>query len=385
MAQIEKKNYFLWLNAPLQKYSHILEYKYSNILMTIHLSKDQLAIEYTSASKKTIDGLFSTTGISPFRDALKKAELCHILYYGKPFKQDKLQVCIRTADKTTTLEEKTLYTKETAFGEPFLYSMIEQKTLTPVSSALTEPSLIKQYLQYTQTTAKSNIACLYALLLSQTKAYETERFLYLWTAMNGFYDTVYTYCKEQDEFFTTGKGKNLGDRDQICLLSILFGYGINEIPSADEKQIYHEVVQVLKDYDLNQPIGELLENSDFCTAVEKRLFAKHYIDERVTSEKERKKQHSNSYYKDKGERYDLTAYGYLLLYGPYFFRCSKFHGNRPIQLFSLAEEDEVVVLRFLNNILQDFLSKHMEIIFQPEKFLPYYQANQSEVIRLFNL
>ena len=63
--------------------------------------------------------------------------------------------------------------------------------------------------------------------------------------------------------------------------------------------------------------------------------------------------------KQNGDPYDLTALGYVLTQLTYYYRCNLFHASKPMALISFADENRLVILRILNNLLEEFLDENL--------------------------
>ena len=66
------------------------------------------------------------------------------------------------------------------------------------------------------------------------------------------------------------------------------------------------------------------------------------------------------------EKYNLTAYGYLLTQLSYYFRCKIVHGSRPVLLFSHADNKELHALRVINDLLEEFIDDNLYAWFDGE-------------------
>ena len=64
-----------------------------------------------------------------------------------------------------------------------------------------------------------------------------------------------------------------------------------------------------------------------------------------------------------GNSIDITAYGYLLGFFSYYFRCNIIHASKPVPLFSYVSEYELRCLRIINDLLEDFLDANLHKFF----------------------
>ena len=64
-----------------------------------------------------------------------------------------------------------------------------------------------------------------------------------------------------------------------------------------------------------------------------------------------------------GEKYNLTAYGYLLTQLSYYFRCKIVHGSRPVLLFAHADNKDLHDLKVINDLLEEFIDSNLHAWF----------------------
>ncbi len=60
-----------------------------------------------------------------------------------------------------------------------------------------------------------------------------------------------------------------------------------------------------------------------------------------------------------GKQLNLSTYGYMLGDFPYYVRCSVFHGEKPILLFSFEDDMELKALRISNKLIEEFLDEYL--------------------------
>lgn len=158
--------------------------------------------------------------------------------------------------------------------------------------------------------------------MSKSKTNVTERFLYLWMAMNGLYG----------HYATTYKGYG-GVKDTLMQKEFAKLYGFDHLPESSiadslrsraDKVIYRNQERFAESLRMNKP--ELTE--DFM----------HFLGTDL-------------------ERTD--PYWYYLIRHSYSYRCRIFHANYQLKLLSKAEESEIVVLRALSDVIENFLDRNL--------------------------
>lgn len=277
--------------------------------VSISVAKDYLCVSANISSNPKLEDMLSTRSLV-LSKALKRGMTVHILRYHTPISV-KTYTC-QAAQNSITINADS--------KNPKIYSMVSGKLLRKVSPAWSNKKYLHDFILSDNPDLTAAVA---AMLISKTKQFETERFLYLWMAMNGLY-RYYAMA-----FHGCG-GKN--DTNMLQLFSQLYGFGL----VADEK-MYH--------YDQRKVDSVILRRStdDFL--------------------KEIKKQDSSSaedLFRILGaDRSDISAYGYYLLQHSYKYRCNMFHANHQVKLLSFSEESEILVLRTLSDLLEEFLDQNL--------------------------
>ena len=82
-----------------------------------------------------------------------------------------------------------------------------------------------------------------------------------------------------------------------------------------------------------------------------------------------------------GEKYNLTAYGYILTQLSYYFRCKIVHGSRPVLLFAHADNKELHALKVINDLLEEFIDNNLHAWFD-EKYITDIVIPKSQRIKL---
>ena len=173
------------------------------------------------------------------------------------------------------------------------------------------------------------MASLNALIIAKTKRFETERFLYLWMAMNALY-RYYTVA------FCGCGGKN--DSVMLKHFAALYGFGpVANNMIFEEKQRYNKIDTIILRRKTELFLEDILSTSSNSSC---ELL---------------------SYLEQKGETF--SPYGYFLLTHSYYHRCELFHANRAVKLLSFPEESNILILRALNTLIENFLDTNLHLWF----------------------
>ena len=263
------------------------------------------------------------------KEGIKRVSLLHLLKYQKPIAIKKLTLEI-SADGDEDGKDVRTYdmTKNIV---PF--SMVP-KLLRPISKAWDDQEVLQNVLEFrkSKTDLSAHMAALYAYLFSKTKSYETERFTYLWIAMDGIFNVLLPDTK------------NLYDKRSRFLSE--FGLGSEALPDAPSDEICPKISLKIKDMDV-------ITKESLIGGAHKELA--DYINQNMPVNKYSKKP------------FDQSAYGFFLTDYPYYLRNKYFHGNRPLELFSFLDDLELRSIYKANRILEEFLDEHLISIFTSKK------------------
>lgn len=273
-------------------------------------------------------------GVYLFPDAIKKALLAHLVLFSEHIKIKTMSVqidgdseCIINTDKGHT---------------PPLYSMIIGKLDRPLSTKWGEAS-INGLLAQTKSSYDSRTAALFAFVCSKCKHYESERFIYLWMAFNGMYNYFAHLVSD-----THSIKKVKQEYKQLRYFQRLFSLGDETISDdTEKKRIAHEVTALIRNesLDITRQFLESENGENLCEKI------------RILRVKPQD-----------GKPYNLTPYGYLLTQFSYYYRCNLIHANKPLALFSFADESDICCLRAINSLLEEFIENNLNLWFD-DKFV----------------
>ena len=259
------------------------------------------------------------SGTYLFADAIKKAFLIYLLKYSNSLKVNSIKVRIDDNEEHIECEKRR---------NPVLFSLINGNLVREVPISFSGEAVIHRLLNTPKSKYDSLISALFALLCSKSKAFESERFIFLWPAFNGIYNYYSDTVSEANN-----TQKYTSEDKKILRIQRFLGIGNETINDSDKKMKAENVGSILLDYCVQNINHESLMSTELDNRIKRQL------------------------YKQDGGRYNLSSYGYLLTQLSYYYRCKIIHANRPIVLFAYPDEKELHILRIINNILEEFIDE----------------------------
>lgn len=313
--------------------------KHTHILLINRLGKDTVEYKYDFGSTKGIKMTLSEKGISIsaelnkvynekemlsgnsylFPDSLKKALLLYLLKYGKALMIKSMTVKIDNAEVTEVFYEK---------AKPLIYSMINGDLQRNIPKDFSSDGVFNYLLKTPKSSYKMDIAALFAFLCSKSKEYETERFIYLWTSFNGMYNYLYDLASDEIK-------KSKQENQKIRFILKYFNMKEATISNADKNRLANEVISILKSVKAEHIDRNFIETTGVKNKIEAVLN------------------------KSSGEKYEIIAYEYLIVHLAYHFRCKFIHGSKPVILFSYCDDNELHVLKIINDLLEEFIDDNL--------------------------
>ncbi len=321
--------------------SNIFNYEYKknniNVNVCIYMLKKGISVKYSSKGKYAEDIV---------HDALKKVMLLNIIKYGVPL--DVKSVYLIKDSETENKKIESLYYKSSLYQEKrFIYSLAEDKFFHNIHTSWQKDNNFMNniLLCFEKKEYQPLDASLYALILSKTKMYESERFTWLWKAINGMYNFYWeNFIKRHKE------GLRSKETNQINAFARVNNLRTGFTDRNYKEKIYNDVIDVINEnWNGNDVTQETLQNEhkELAEQIEQKLF------KRCTKRADR-------------TAYDLDAYTYLLLDMAYYYRCNLFHANKPVKLFSFEEEAEIKMLKVLNSVMEDHIERNLPNWFDSE-------------------
>lgn len=307
-----------------KKYQYQYSYDFGSTKgVQVELSKSSICI--TAELTKMYDkNEMLSQGCYLFPDAIKKALTLHLILFSE-------NIEIKTM--TVYIDDNSDIVIDTKQGHtPPVYSMIKKQLCHNIISKWNKDE-ISGFLKLTKSSNDNRLAALNAFIISKSKQFETERFIYLWTAFNGMYNYFAKLI-----FETQNAELRIENRKILCLQR-LFNIGDETIAENDKISIGRNVMAIIKDVYQHNVSRDALENGVY------KELSESVKNQLIKSEN--------------NAQYNLTSYGYLLTQFSYYFRCNILHGDKPYALFSYAEESEIKCLRFINELLDEFIENNL--------------------------
>lgn len=329
---MKKHCYEITINR-LRKREHELVYDYSTtsgrgIKLQVSLNAIRI-IANLSTQYDNRDIVASTNKI--FSDAIKKALLLHIIIYSQ-------NICISSL--SIAIDNKKENVIAGGSSTPPVYSLIVDKLVRQIPQSWQTPVLYQKLLSCTKSNQDTRWAAVFAAICAKSKSFEIERFIYLWMAVNGMYNYLAARIEKlRSSNKNDGKEKRISETDKLRWLLQLYDLGEEPVTRDDAAKVASDVVGILKTVDLNI----IKTRSDLSEKLQEEI-------EKVLLKKDQTK-------------YKLSAYGYLVISFPYFFRCNIVHANKPLPLFCYSDESELKNIKLINELLENFIDKNLPKLF----------------------
>lgn len=291
--------------------SNIL-YSYSNSDCLIEVYDGGCQIT-TNIIKVPVEAIFVS---SEFKKLVQDSLLAYLVSAGKPITCKRIAVQDDNGCMLSTLDRIAFY------------SLIKNPSWNP-DNLTSLKSCLNEYLTTNDLKKRS---CFISLLIAKSKDNESERFQYLWSAFNSYYNVL------------TGK-----ENDTEGLKSVLTSLNI------DEKLVLYKKKEALHKY-VMQKIG-LADVTDGAV-----------INCIKANQNDRNKELCNLFSLNEFEGFftpNLSKdyiYGYLLTVLSYYLRCNLFHGSNPTLLICSLSDERYKTLKLINLILCEFLDDKIKDI-----------------------
>jgi len=260
-------------------------------------------------------------------DSIKKSLLMHLLLFGK-------NISMKTVEFVIDNErEKLEIQSHRRIG---IYSLINEKTSIIIPESWKKPIIAETLLSTAPSNQDSRWAALFAALFAKSRTFETERFIYFWMSFNGIYGYLAEIINGMKQSVSKRKPQ---EAKQLTWLLQFYGIGNEHVCQEDSASIAHEVKSILLENDISTIKGRKEIQNDLIENISKVVKRKN------------------------GVAYHTTTYGYLLVDFAYFFRCNLIHANKPLSLFSYAEEPDIVCLSLINKLLEEFIDLNLPHLF----------------------
>ena len=329
---MKKHCYEITINQPLKKCTEVV-YDYSATKgkgIKLQISNNAIRIiAYLSSLYENAAIVVSTNNI--FSDAIKKAFLLHLIVYSK-------NICIKKMSVSIDGEKSDIPIPQGGTAPP-LYSLVVDKLVNKTPKNWNNSDFLYTITSRTRSNQDTRWAALFAALYAKSKTFEIERFIYLWMSFNGIYNYFSDHIKPLRPLNSKGNLPKTYESDELRWLLQLFELGQEHISKDDSKHVANEAIAILR----NTDITGIQSKDDLSDELKAQI-------EGVLVKKD-------------GTKYDLSAFGYLLVSFAYYFRCNVFHADKPLPLFCYADEVELKCLHLINVLLENFIDNHLHRIF----------------------
>ena len=340
---MKKHCYEIVINKPVKKHKEFT-YDYSSNKgkgIKLQISNNAIRIiAHLSSLYENDEVVASTNNI--FSDAIKKALLLHLVIHSKNIHIKTMSVLIDGVSSEIPLPD--------GGTTPPLHSLVIANLARKTPENWSDSLFLEAVISQTRSNQDTRWASLYAALCAKSKTFEIERFIYLWMSFNGIYNYFSAKIKPLCPLDRNGKKQNISESHELTWLLKLYDLGQEHIYKNESKRVANDVIAILKTSDITQ----VQTADDLSDDLKKRI-------EDVLVKKD-------------GRKYNLSAYGYLLVSFAYYFRCNVFHAGKPLPLFCYKDEIELKCLHLINTLLEEVIDSSLSKIFDDA----YVNANFGE-------
>jgi len=279
---------------------------------------------------------------SAFRDAIKKAYLLQLLKYGKCRQEEELKLSVNGNNDSILIRD----------GNELLYPLCGYVLNKKLGHYWEKEQVVNRILSTPKSGYDRRFASLFALVTSRAKTLETERFIYLWIAMNA----LYGYVSEKGKRSLPKEGIEWIKKEfaQLKFFSLIMGYqyrSLNKGKTIDEKKQNNHLLFSLERLCASIPSEN---TSSFVFACQKNDCSNQWVDE------------IHKLLKEFNADEDIHPYMLVLLWLPYQIRCKYFHGEATIPFLCFSDEHPIPALKVVNQVLDNFLDNNLPHWFMEE-------------------
>lgn len=310
----------------LENYKFKYEYKFSRTKdISLKIDESSFCISYKVFTNPSFE---KTQKSDLLCDAITKTYVLHLILFSKPINLNKIRIKIGA--------DTEIYPES---SEPLLYSLVNEKLIRSVSELWkNNGNFIKKILNTSKSKYDSRFSALFALLVSKSKEYEIERFQNLWIAMNGLYGF---YANKMAKEILEGKLKKNNEAQELRLLQFFIESKVAFIKKEDKNDLAKEIKSILN--------SVILNSGDCKEVISKEKFLSEKYEELRTKIKAKLSE----------KNIEISEYAYLIIYYAYYQRCNIFHADKPLPLVYFNQKKEWRIIRFVNDLLEDFLDNNL--------------------------
>lgn len=290
-----------------------------------HLRKNCALIEFMQNAVHSANSI-RTYGDHLCSDAIKKAMLIHLILYSKPLiiKSVQLDVDGEISDVTTSA------------NNTIVFSMITGPLDSPMPQTFRTASVVNSLLNTVKSSYDGRHNALMALLLGKANPYRSEKSMYLWMAVNGFYGFLTQKANEN----AIDRKKRIKDewqeQDLMCFVLGIGKASMSNTPREERTKIMQEAMSLLRKINIapNVLYDCLMAGQESQITDElKKLLAEYKI--------------------------TMEPFSFFCIWLPYQIRCKFFHSNTAMPLFSYADEPMMKVLYYTNYFVERLVEENL--------------------------
>ena len=283
-------------------------------------------------------------GKKKIRDAIKKAELLYMILYRKKLQYDTLMISVGHV-----LEEVNV----SKGGEhPLVYSMADTM-ISGMAAEWRTCSVVQGVVSTPKSKQGRLYASLFALIIAKSKKLATEKFMYLWMAMNGLYGEIADIVLHTDYDSDLEINKKTlewlkMEYAQIRFLALLEGwkYNLGDLSIRKNEKQQNKL---------------RLDAENLCSNIDADRIPDFYIASKNKDEQNEQIVKLQNIIKNnsQNDNVDIDAQAFMTLWLPYHIRCKYFHGELPVSLLCFENEQPLPTIRVINYFMEAFLDEEL--------------------------
>ena len=288
-------------------------YEYSKQKINCEFNENYIKISFKTSNLNDICKVFYRP---PVKNAIKRSLLIYSLIYNRFFLYD--------ADK----KYEVIFDNEPCETENVfpVYSMGSQNANLDFNY---KDGVLSNIMAIKESARDARLVALTDFIISKTKIFESERFLYLWMVMNGIYNYVWK----------KGNNEKGNESEQISYLAKIKNFKGTEFSREEKNHVFNWIRGYL--------YTELSDSSG-CNCFKKSAYDR--IEKYV--------------WQETGKNEDGKAF--VLFHFCYTLRCKLFHADTSAVLYCLGNDNDWKLLKTLNNMLETFLKEELDLVFNDD-------------------
>ena len=319
-----KRKEYLFLINEQDSYQHTFVYSYNHTdNIELSISRKSARVRLFQDSKRTHKDILSLDD-KLCVDMLKKLQILSLLLFGKCMDINQIVVSI-----DGSAEE--VYKKE-SIEDTLIWSMITNGLNQPFAKEWKKKELIEELLCVPNSRYDGRHKAFIDLSIAKSKEYQSEKMIYLWMAMNGFYNYLAAMAKD-----ISGKQIKRETKKHDLMCNIL---GWDRVP---------KIVLPGKDADDSAEIFLKKLLTLIGSANRKQIYDKNLLYNNIISMADKLGIHL-----EQSQMIPL-----LMIWLPYKVRCNYFHANIEMPILMHRDDKLLKSLEYINRYLQEWLESEL--------------------------